>query len=357
MQSSIDEAKNKFSMLSVLLVEDSSFMRLLTSGLLRSFGITQVHTCANGGEAIKWLEDKARTLPPGQIPCDLILTDLYMPEVDGLMFIRWLRGSKKSPDKFMPVIMFSGAVDVENVQKARDAGASEFLAKPFSSIAVWDRFMHAIFKPRKFILSPTYFGPDRRRINIAPPAKERRKTKKEDIQVVHSASKGLNMDKNKIFHFDLPNRLASKFGGSLQDIPTLDPVLLREAEDRIENMAGDYATWVTDHVIKLEKELAALITDDTKIKTHIDNINDLSLELRGQGGIFGYELITSVGKSLYEQTQNKTDSKLLENEWKLLKAHVDTVKLVIQQKIGGDGGSTGKQLLKSLEQAKEKYSS
>lgn len=89
------------------------------------------------------------------------------------------------------------------------------------------------------------------------------------------------MDKNAIFHFDLPNRLAAKFGGTMQSIPTLDPAILRDAEDKIESMAGDYATWVDDHIKQLEKELALLITDDTKIKTHIDKINNLSLELQG----------------------------------------------------------------------------
>ena len=60
---------------------------------------------------------------------------------------------------------------------ARDAGITEFLAKPVSSKALYQRIVSVIANPRPFIKTKTYFGPDRRR-NINPGAytgPERRK--------------------------------------------------------------------------------------------------------------------------------------------------------------------------------------
>ena len=62
---------------------------------------------------------------------DLAVVDVVMPEVDGHMPLRWIR-SAESPDRFLPTIMISGAAGFNSVRKARDMGATEFLAKPFS---------------------------------------------------------------------------------------------------------------------------------------------------------------------------------------------------------------------------------
>ena len=49
------------------------------------------------------------------------------------------------------------------VMEARDAGVTEFIAKPLTAKAVIDRVNAVIFRPRPFIRTPTFFGPDRRR--------------------------------------------------------------------------------------------------------------------------------------------------------------------------------------------------
>lgn len=62
---------------------------------------------------------------------DLIITDLYMPNASGLEVISRLNGSSKS---LIPVMVLSAAGAEENVLKAFDMGADDYMVKPFSLI-------------------------------------------------------------------------------------------------------------------------------------------------------------------------------------------------------------------------------
>ena len=66
----------------------------------------------------------------------------------------------------MPFIMISGAADQHNVHDARDAGANEFVAKPFTIGSVFGRIQAVIDRPRQFVATRNYFGPDRRRVKV-----------------------------------------------------------------------------------------------------------------------------------------------------------------------------------------------
>jgi hypothetical protein len=68
------------------------------------------------------------------------------------------------------------------VVSARDAGVTEFLAKPISAKALYQRILNVVANPRPFIRTKTYFGPDRRR-NVNPNyvGPERRKGGKADV--------------------------------------------------------------------------------------------------------------------------------------------------------------------------------
>ncbi len=87
--------------------------------------------------------------------------------------------------------------------------------------------------------------------------------------------------------------------------------------------------------------------------TNFEEINLIAHELRGQGGTFGYPLITVFGKSLYELTKPpcRQDDASLE----IVKAHIDTMRAVLRDKIEGDGGEVGQMLFKALKMAIAKY--
>lgn len=104
----------------ILAVDDSELNRNLVSGFLESLGY-EADLAGDGREAIEYL---SHTIP------DLILLDLEMPEMDGFEVLARLRDDERWVD--IPVVMISGRDDVENVVRALEMGADDFMSKPFN---------------------------------------------------------------------------------------------------------------------------------------------------------------------------------------------------------------------------------
>ena len=143
-----------FEALKVLIVEDNQHMRMLLRSLLASLGIREIHEAGNGSMALEMLNEKK---------CDLVLSDLAMKPMDGLEFTRAVRQSERSANPFLPIIMITGHTEKCRVEAARDAGVTEFLAKPITPHSLFARIAEIVERPRAFVRSDNYFGPDRRR--------------------------------------------------------------------------------------------------------------------------------------------------------------------------------------------------
>jgi CheY-like chemotaxis protein len=94
---------------------------------------------------------------------DIVLTDWAMPIFDGLELTQMIRQPNANANPFVPIIMVTGHTEKDRVTAARDAGVTEFLAKPISAKALYERIVNVVANPRPFIKTKTYFGPDRRR--------------------------------------------------------------------------------------------------------------------------------------------------------------------------------------------------
>ena len=88
---------------------------------------------------------------------------MSMKPMDGLAFTRAVRNDKISPTPFVPIIMITGHTERHRVEQARDAGVTEFLAKPVTAQDLFSRIAMIVEKPRPFIRCDDFFGPDRRR--------------------------------------------------------------------------------------------------------------------------------------------------------------------------------------------------
>jgi DNA-binding response OmpR family regulator len=89
-------------------------------------------------------------------------------------------GANANP--YVAIIMLTGHSEKRRVVLARDAGITEFLAKPISAKGLYQRIVNIVANPRPFIRTKTYFGPDRRRnVNPAYIGPERRKGSKADV--------------------------------------------------------------------------------------------------------------------------------------------------------------------------------
>lgn len=150
----------EYEHLRVLLVDDDRFMLTLVKIILQSLGFKQIMDSTNAADAFKMLKES---------PADLIITDWEMEPLDGLDFIRMVRQAEDSPNQLVPIILLSAHTDARRVVEARDAGVNEVVAKPVSANAL-DKRINAIFtRPRAFIRTERYSGPDRRRRNDGPP--------------------------------------------------------------------------------------------------------------------------------------------------------------------------------------------
>ncbi len=111
----------------ILLIDDDPGFRLITGSVLRAAGFV-VDELASGIEAIKHIKNE---LP------DLILIDAMMPELDGFETCRLLKQTPGFTD--IPIIMATGMDDVDSINKAFDAGATDFITKPLNYLILVQR--------------------------------------------------------------------------------------------------------------------------------------------------------------------------------------------------------------------------
>jgi DNA-binding response OmpR family regulator len=143
-----------FSSIALLLVDQNRFIRTIVANICRSFGIERVYESDDAPDAFTLMK---------QTPIDIVVTEWMLEPLDGRDFARLVRTARDSPNPMAPIIMLTGHTQAQYVMEARDAGVTEFLCKPVSSRNLLNRLIHVIEKPRVFIKSAHYVGPDRRR--------------------------------------------------------------------------------------------------------------------------------------------------------------------------------------------------
>lgn len=166
-----------FPQLRVLIVEDHSFTRLLIREVLQSLGCAQgnIREAEDGAAGLRLLKEQR---------VHLIICDWQMEPMDGLTFVRKLRDPENSIDPFVPIIFCTAYTDMELIERARDTGVTEIMSKPITVKAIETRVRAILEKPRPFVDSNQYFGPDRRRRRDDAPGDDRRSARRTIIKQV-----------------------------------------------------------------------------------------------------------------------------------------------------------------------------
>ena len=146
--------KYDFEHLTVLIIDDSAFMRKTLIKMLESFGFKNILDAADAVDGLSYLK---------QSKVDVVIADWVMDPLDGIELTKIIRSGSDTPNPYVPIIILSGHTELYRIKTARDAGATEFLAKPVSSETLLKRLISVVQNSREFIEGRTYKGPDRRR--------------------------------------------------------------------------------------------------------------------------------------------------------------------------------------------------
>jgi PleD family two-component response regulator len=161
----ISNSTYDLSRLNVLVVDDNKHMVALVKSILHALRIRNIHDAGDGAGAFIELR---------QFLADMVICDMLMQPLDGIEFTRLVRNANDSPNVYVPIIMMTGYTERFRVIEARDAGVTEFLAKPLSARGLHSRIIEVIEHPRPFVRTATFFGPDRRRRQIPIKIPDRR---------------------------------------------------------------------------------------------------------------------------------------------------------------------------------------
>src|ERR1700722_289671 len=104
-----------------LVVDDSATLRMILKEYLKKLGF-EVTEAANGREALDVLN--------GMATADLVLVDWNMPEMDGVSFVRAVRADPRYAT--LPLLMVTTNTELSQVSTALEAGANEYIMKPFT---------------------------------------------------------------------------------------------------------------------------------------------------------------------------------------------------------------------------------
>jgi two-component system, chemotaxis family, chemotaxis protein CheY len=117
------------SMGTALVIDDSRAIRMILGRTLNRFGY-EVCSAANGREALDMIGQQDLAL-------SVILVDWNMPEMNGLDFVKTIRSDPRYRE--VPLMMVTTETEIEQMYRALEAGANEYVMKPFTDEVIADK--------------------------------------------------------------------------------------------------------------------------------------------------------------------------------------------------------------------------
>ncbi|MCB2109024.1 MAG: response regulator, partial [Rhodobacteraceae bacterium] len=136
-----------------LVVDEKAYMRRVVKNVLETMGAKHVDEAGDGRSAFESIK---------QWEPDILLCESWISPMSGVELLRAIRADKTQM-RFLPVIMVTSETRREKVIEARNAGVTEYVAKPITAKGLFLRIREVIERPRPFVDTKVYFGPDRRR--------------------------------------------------------------------------------------------------------------------------------------------------------------------------------------------------
>ena len=150
---------------------------------------------------------------------------------------------------------------------------------------------------------------------------------------------------------EVPNPLKNKVSYGPDGV---DTAMLEKAEALIANLQGDFVVWVQDDLKKLQQSFDAAQALAPAERGHaMQEVFGVLHDMKGQGGSFGYPVITQIANTLCRFMESQSEFGPQEMEAVLV--HINALRLVVAERLSGDGGTKGQKLLKGLELVLQKF--
>jgi hypothetical protein len=131
----------------------------------------------------------------------------------------------------------------------------------------------------------------------------------------------------------------------------VDLDVLEKAEQVIASLSTSYLEWVEEDLRKVQKLVEQIeAAAPEAVPPLLSDLYTVAHDIKGQGGSFNYHLMTAIGKYLcrfIEAIQTAPQA----SHWPVLRVHVDALRLIIAEKMEGDGGAEGDRMLRGLRAA------
>lgn len=141
-----------------------------------------------------------------------------------------------------------------------------------------------------------------------------------------------------------PNTLKGKVSFSPNGV---DLDMLEKAEQIIASLQGNYLEWVVEDMNKLQAHYDRAGANPDERMQAVADIFHVAHDVKGQGGSFGYHLMTAIGNQLCRFVENLQECGPAELD--VIKLHIDAMRLIIAERMEGTGGAVGERMVAGLQ--------
>lgn len=357
-RANIRDPRSRLRKVKILIADPDERGSSITSTLLRGFGFDSIEVVQDGDHLLQALRG-------GEV--DLLISEWNLKQMDGIELIQKIRGEEASGwQRDLSAIILTGKADLESVRTARDAGFTEFVAKPFSAKSLSTRLLQIIDNPRQFVISSKFSGPDRRRRTIedfsagldrrskvpptaAPTAGDQAAAKAATAgsQFLADVREGKEKSLMKMVQILPPNRrLSQLIGEDISGADLFTEKMIETAQAEVKKKETEFLEWADNDIRMMEACY-------TKLKdNHADDESKTKLlaaaySLKSQAGVFGYDMGTEVSRMLLDYMP--PEKLVNDHSIIVLRKFLDTISVVFRLKVKEAGGEIGAALIKGLQ--------
>lgn len=149
-----------------------------------------------------------------------------------------------------------------------------------------------------------------------------------------------------------PNPIAGKVTKGGPDAVTEERFAALE-EDIVAKFSDQYLEWVENDLVRLRKALEVIEAGAHVDAPSVQAFRAIIHDMRGMGGTFEYDLVTTIADQVHRLVH--AVGTLGAEHLMALRVHVDALKVVVAERLTGDGGERGREVLQGLQKVYQKY--